>query len=834
MIRKLITFLLVTAIHIPVSLVSAQEYDASATTVFTSDYTIRCKILDIEGEPEIYATCRIYLATDTTKTVCTGTTAIDGIFDAKLPQAGDYKLYISTIGKNTIARNFSVDSVNPVVDLGILTSEINNAQLDEVVVVAQKPLISKDIDRIGYDVQADESSKTNTIIEMLRKVPMVAVDGENKITVNGSSNFKIFKNGRPNNSYTNNAKEVLSGIPASMVKRIEVITEPGAKYDAEGIGAIINIVMIDNPAVKGVMGTASMSGDTNGRMAPSLWATTQIDKVAVSVNGGFVNLNERCMTIDSDDSNYYSESGNIFNSKSLRKSHGYMSYFGGEASYELDSLNLFTAEFNGFIYDIKSLVGASARMLDRTGKQLYSYAQSSFPGADRGKFFSLDGNLNYQHSTRRPGEIICAGYLVSTTHSNEDDGQQYSELINFPLPYTEALSNTKTDFIEHTLQFDYTRPFGQIHTVEVGTKYILRNNSSNGIRDYVDYRIDKTDFSHTTNIGALYAQYSANVKTWSFRTGVRYEYSNLKAKFHDGTADDFSSDFNDIVPSAGISWRASMASNFSLNYSSRINRPGITYLNPAVSVTPTTLSYGNPDLSSVRNNSMKFTYMLIKQKIVFNATAGFDWADNGIAAVNYVDNNGFIRSTFDNVGQVRQLSLSSFIQWSLGSKTRLMLNASVSYDSYKQNGMDLKRWKKSIYANLTQKLPWNISGELMVMHMDMGPSSVYSYTEVPLKYSLVINATLRRSFLKENRLTVSLNCLTPIGDSGMKINTHIVNGSYTGLSSIYQHNVRMLKLSVAYRFGSLNTSVKKTAKTIENDDMIGGKSANSSGSGVGM
>lgn len=231
---------------------------------------------------------------------------------------------------------------------------------------------------------------------------------------------------------------------------------------------------------------------------------------------------------------------------------------------------------------------------------------------------------------------------------------------------------------------------------------------------------------------------------------------------------------------------------------------------------------------------MKFTYMLIKQKVVFNATAGFDWADNGIAAVNYVDNNGFIRSTFDNVGQVRQLSLSSFIQWSPGSKTRLMLNASVSHDSYKQNGMNLKRWKKSIYANLTQKLPWNISGELMVMHMDMGVSGVYSYTEVPFKYSLMVNATLRRSFLKEDRLTVSLNCLTPIGDSGMKINTHIVNGGYTGLSSIYQHNVRMLKLSVAYRFGSLNTSVKKTAKTIENNDMIGGKSANSSGSGVGM
>lgn len=811
----------------------AQEMAVPATTEVEDGYFVKCKVIDKDGEPEIYATCRIYSMNDTTETVCIGTTAIDGGFIVQLPNVGDYILYVSAIGKDTIKRPFSIDTSHPVADLGILTSEISNTQLDEVVVVAQKPLISKEIDRIGYDVQADEGSKTNTVIEMLRKVPMVAVDGENKITVNGSSNFKIFKNGRPSNSYTNNAKDILAGMPASMVKRIEVITEPGAKYDAEGIGAIINIVMIEAPAVKGVMGTATLGGDTNGRLSPSLWLASQINKVTFSVNGGFVNLNEKSMTIDFEENSHYVESGNIFQSKSNRKSHGHMGYFGGEASYELDSRNLFTAEFDGFIYGLKPSVTSLADMKGLNGNTLYNYSQSNIPGTCQNKYFSLEGGLNYQHNTHRQGEIIGVGYLVSTKHSNDNDGQQYSELYNFPLPYTEAISNTTTDFIEHTFQFDYTRPIGNIHTIEVGSKYILRNNNSKGIRDYVDYQIDKTDFSHITNIGALYAQYGARVKAWSFRAGIRYEYSNLKAKFHDGSAEDFSSDFNDIVPSAGILWQASAASNFSLNYSSRINRPGIEYLNPEVTVTPTTLSYGNPDLSSVRNNSMKFTYMLMKQKVVFNATAGFDWADNGIVAINYVDKDGIIRNTFGNVGEVRKFSLSSFVQWSPGAKTRLMLNATVSYDRYRQSGMSLGRWKKTIYANLTQKLPWKLSGELMIMHMDMGASNVYSYTEVPLKYSIMANATLRRSFLKEDRLTVSLNFLSPIGGSGMKINTHTVNGGYTGISSIYQHNVRMLKLSIAYRFGSLKSSVKKTEKTIENDDLIGGKSADT-GSGIGM
>lgn len=833
MIRKLITLLLITVVQAPMLSAFAQEMAVPATTEVEDRYSVKCKVIDKDGEPEIYATYRIYSMNDTTKTVCIGTTAIDGGFIVQLPNVGDYILYVSVIGKDTIKRPFSIDTSHPVADLGILTSEISNTQLDEVVVVAQKPLISKEIDRIGYDVQADEGSKTNTVIEMLRKVPMVAVDGENQITVNGSSNFKIFKNGRPSNSYTNNAKDILAGMPASMVKRIEVITEPGAKYDAEGIGAIINIVMIEAPAVKGVMGTATLGGDTNGRLSPSLWLASQINKVTFSVNGGFVNLNEKSMTIDFEENSHYVESGNIFQSKSNRKSHGHMGYFGGEASYELDPRNLFTAEFDGFIYGLKPSVTSLADMKGLNGNTLYNYSQSNIPGTCQNKYFSLEGGLNYQHNTHRQGEIIGVGYLVSTKHSNDNDGQQYSELYNFPLPYTEAISNTTTDFIEHTFQFDYTRPIGNIHTIEVGSKYILRNNNSKGIRDYVDYQIDKTDFSHITNIGALYAQYGARVKAWSFRAGIRYEYSNLKAKFHDGSAEDFSSDFNDIVPSAGILWQASAASNFSLNYSSRINRPGIEYLNPEVTVTPTTLSYGNPDLSSVRNNSMKFTYMLMKQKVVFNATAGFDWADNGIVTINYVDKDGIIRNTFGNVGEVRKFSLSSFVQWSPGAKTRLMLNATVSYDRYRQSGMSLGRWKKTIYANLTQKLPLKLSGELMIMHMDMGASNVYSYTEVPLKYSIMANATLRRSFLKEDRLTVSLNFLSPIGGSGMKINTHTVNGGYTGISSIYQHNVRMLKLSIAYRFGSLKSSVKKTEKTIENDDLIGGKSADT-GSGIGM
>ena len=104
-----------------------------------------------------------------------------------------------------------------------------NKELEGITVKAQRQLIKQDIDRVGYDVQADEESKTLTVLDMLRKVPMVTVDGEDNIKVKGNSSFKIYKNGHLDPSLTKNAKEILKSMPASMVKRIEVITDPRAR-----------------------------------------------------------------------------------------------------------------------------------------------------------------------------------------------------------------------------------------------------------------------------------------------------------------------------------------------------------------------------------------------------------------------------------------------------------------------------------------------------------------------------------------------------------------------------------------------------------------------------
>ena len=143
-------------------------------------------------------------------------------------------------------------------------SIFKSLELQEVEVVKQKSLVKSDIDKITYNIEDDPDSKSNSILEMLRKVPMVTVDGEENIQVNGSSSFKVYVNNKPNQMMTNNPKEVLKSMPANSIKRIEVITNPGPKYDAEGVGGILNIIT-HGQGVEGY--TATFSGNVSNRGA---------------------------------------------------------------------------------------------------------------------------------------------------------------------------------------------------------------------------------------------------------------------------------------------------------------------------------------------------------------------------------------------------------------------------------------------------------------------------------------------------------------------------------------------------------------------------------------
>ncbi len=157
----------------------------------------------------------------------------------------------------------------------------SGVELKEVTVTAQKPLVKIEPDKIVYSMESDPEAQTNNVLEMLYKIPLVTVDAEDNITVNGQSNFKVLVNGKSSSMMSTNFKEVLKSLPANTIKDIEVITNPSSKYDAEGVGGIINIITTKK-TISGYNGSVSSGVDARGSLNWSAYLATKIKKFSFS------------------------------------------------------------------------------------------------------------------------------------------------------------------------------------------------------------------------------------------------------------------------------------------------------------------------------------------------------------------------------------------------------------------------------------------------------------------------------------------------------------------------------------------------------------------------
>lgn len=800
-------------------------------TAFSANYSLALKAVDNDGEPEIYATCRIFAKSDTIHALSAGLADTLGVYKTNIAAPGDYLLTIEPAGTGVgLRRPFSVTDEVPNVDLGTVIIGGDNQTLNEITITAQRPLVTKQVDGIGYDVSADPTSKTVTLQEMMRNVPMISVDSDGNITINGSSNFKVYKNGRPDNSLTKNAKDIFAALPASLVKRIEVITEPGAKYDAEGVGAVLNIVTVENTAINGVTGTAQIASETRAwNPNASLYLMSQIDKVTFSVNGGTQMMNNDIRTMQTVNDFVYAN-GNSRTGYSKSNNHGSFSWFGAEASWDINKKNMITAEMNGYYYNFTPRTFGNEAMFATDGSTIYSYNTDTKYKTNN--YLDLNGSVNYQYSPGRPGEAITFSYMISTTGQHDKHSINYSDKVGDAFPYSAMSINSDLDFIEHTFQGDWKRPFGQIHTLETGLKYIHRSNHSDSKQAYDGWQDITNEFKHLTDVGAVYAQYTARVSKFTLRAGLRYEYSKLKATFPDGSQNSFSSHLSDLVPSASASWQINDANTLSFNYAARINRPGISFLNPTVNYSPTTMQYGNPDLSSAYSNALKISYMYIKPKFNFNISANYSFNNDNIATVSVVDPQGIIVSTYDNIGRERNLSFNGFVQWSATPKTQLMLNTTVTRKSMRQEGYRLAQWSADAFFRVTQNLPWNIAAEGFVFsRLGKSVESVYTYSSIP-GHKYFFEIALRKNFLKEDRLTLRLSTSCPIGPDHRSFKNTTVNGDFTGSTIMSADNIKNFKISISYRFGKLKAAVKKTASSINNDDLVGRKSENNNSSSM--
>ena len=692
-----------------------------------------------------------------------------------------------------------------------------NKELEGVEIKAQRQLIKQEIDRIGYDVQADEESKTQTVMDMLRKVPMVTVDGQDNILVKGNSSFKIYKNGHLDPSLSKNAKEVFKSMPASMVKRIEVITDPGAREDAEGVDAILNIVMVNGSKMSGITGVVSAAYTSLNH--PNLYAslTGQLGKLLMSVDYGYGGMSSRETENSTHTERSFLDTGNKMLLHSDGKNPGGIHYTNLNASYDIDSLNLISASFGGYFYKLNVQGDSKTSLYSASDQPIYSFSNHYWmPGYSHS---SWNGRFDYEHKTRRKGERFTLSYMLALTRQHSDQENTYSELMNAPFSYTGSLQTERERFTEHTFQADWLRPLGKGHQLEIGTKYIDRNNNSHNTQEFfgTDLQMDD-EFQHTTRVLAGYADYIYNREKWSARAGLRYEYSFMEGSYPDGKKESFNKHLNDWVPQASLKYQLTDAQSLKLNYTTSINRPGISYLNPAVVISPTIIYQGNPQLVSSRTQRISLVYSYILPNLTLQVAPGYHHTSDGISEIQTAKDDIRYR-TYDNILCYRRFSVEQYVQWKPFDGTTIVLNNNLRYEHYENPNLGYRTfgWSDNYYVNLSQKLPWKLLLYLSSYgKIGRSPSDVYTMRHSYFGYY----ASLQRSFLKADRLTVRIAANAPF-NKYWSSEAETVNGNYHDFQQSW-NRARSFTIAVTYRFGSLKASVKKTEHSIDNDDVVGG------------
>ena len=620
------------------------------------------------------------------------------------------------------------------------------------------------------------------------------------------------------------------------------------------MGGILNIVT-EGGGFEGY--TVTLSGNVSNRGAGGgVFGTVQKGKFTVSARYNY-NYNDSPRSYSGGTQRATDPHSEVANLDYEGSSKGDGSFQSGsmEASYEIDSLNLISASF-GLWGGGNSSNGGSNYVgnspLDN--HLLYQYGIGSH---SKSSWYSIDGGIDYQRlSPTIKGRMFTLSYKVNTRPQTSDSYSEYDIAYGHDdwTDYLRRLQDQHNDgsqnTTEHTFQADYTTPIGEMHTIESGVKYILRNNSSDNDRylrtsaDNADYVFDdeySTHYRHQNDIIAAYLGYGLKWKKLSGRLGVRYEHTIEDVKYLLGRGDDFRKNYDDVVPSASLGWKLTDLSNLRVGYNMRIYRPGIWYLNPYLDDSnPSSISQGNPELDSEHSHAFDLSYSNFTPKFNINLSARYSFTNNSIQSVTSLvseddipdfsedkkTGKDVLYTTYQNIGKSRNLNLSAYVNWNATKDTRIYANLFGGYTSLKgAEGLENDGWNLFAFggAQQTFKHDWrlsvNVFGQTPWIMLQGKGSSFFSYS-----------VNLNKSFLNR-RLSLSAFA-SNFFQKYNKFESHIEGQGFLQ-DSWNKYPQMRFGFSVSYRIGELKASVKKAARTITNDDVKSGGSSTGAGGGAG-
>jgi outer membrane receptor protein involved in Fe transport len=803
-------------------------------------------VLDSLGrQPVAYAT--VVLLPATGDKPITGVAADDqGHFSMAKLAAGSFRLRASYVGYGTRTRPVTIGTGATAIGNFLLPTAAQ--ALGEAVIIGQKPVVEVRPDRLVYNAEQDVSNAGGTAQDVLRKAPLLAVDGDGNVKMRGSSNFKVLVNNKPSPTLASNLAEALKSIPAEQIKSVEIITTPSAKYDGEGTAGIINIVL-KKGVDQGVNGRVSVaSGNRNSNFNSALnFKKGKIGFTSSASAGAWYNPGE---------SSRERITTSLLGTDPLRlgidtlRQNGKTKNLGGWY-YGTVGLDYDPAEHHSF-----SLAGSVNGYGGNTKQDLFSRDAANFAVVNplftrntKNIFSGLNvegtGTYTRTFATARKEWSVLGQYALNNGTFGYDFDQYNNSTVvleQSQASYRER-SRGRTPGHEYTFQTDFTQPFGDKRTLEMGLKAIFRRTGSvadvDGLTlgqtpDFVPLAGRSTDFSYSQDVQAAYATYGFGVgKKLSASVGGRVERTALSADFRTSNSG-FDRSYVTPLPNGNARYAFSDATSLRFAYSRRITRPFIDFLNPFVDRSEAkNISYGNPDLDPELTDSYELAYSTTLKTTTVNAALSVRHTGNAIEQVRFLTSSplgplpagvvpdpSVTAQTFANVAANTFYQFNVFFSAKPLPKWDLSVSPDVQYVVRRSPALNAERkgFAAGVNVNTSYKLDkgFTVQGFLfgstpMPEIQGKGPANLY--------YQL----GAKKTFLQE-KADLVLNFGSPFNAYWPYRST---SSSTTSTSSFtdrseYRAFQRSFRVSFAYRFGQAGQT--KQRKSIQNDDTKSGGS----------
>ncbi len=731
-----------------------------------------------------------------TKAIAGGITNPKGEFDIDIVP-GIYNIKIEFISFKPII--IKARTLNEKTNLGSIPLEEDSTQLNEVVIRAEKSSVEIKLDKKVYNVGQDMMVKGGTVSDVLDNVPSVSVDTEGNVSLRGSDNIRILIDGRP--SYAVNIAEALRQLPADAIDKVEVITNPSARYDAEGGAGLINIILKKgkNQGFNGTFITSVGIPETYGLSANLNYKTEKLNYFtnlgySRRTNEGGGKTNSEYFNLDGSTKNYLDEDRETertrdgFNGRAgIEWTVAPNTFWTNAVNYQKDNgENNDLINFNNFDA-ARNFTGSSFRL----GK-----------GESNGENVEYTSNL-IKNFDDKGHKLTVDG---SVSRNSDDNESSITGSNNF--------NNTLNNQVQKQaqLQADYVLPLGKGSQFEAGYKGSFGDlNNRYYVLDDQGARIDNLSntLEFIENINALYTSYGFKVNKLSYLFGLRWEDTNIEVNLLE-TNEFNTKKYNNFFPSAFVSYEISNQSNITTSYSKRLSRPRGRFMNPAVNyASNVNIFQGNPDLDPSLTNKFDFGYIKRWDKITFNTSAYFEDTKDVFSFVRSPtgdDVNGIpvIRSSPINLGKEQKfgfeftLNYTPFKIWRLNSNFNFFNIKSTGENSYTDTKGNLivqnldnqaTNWFARISSKLT--LPYKIDWQLNASYSGAQKTAQGKYLD-----QFGLNTAFSKDVLKD-KATIAFNISDIFNSRIMRSYTYFEN--QTSYSEM-QYRKRQFNLSFTYRF----------------------------------